>query len=255
MSEELNTEATQAAPEGTTAPETTANENAAQVEQQTQPAETTQETTQEPEAPKRDPWYMRRIDELTKARREEERKNAALRALLEQRNAPATSATTPQQTSQQTPDPYQLANQIAQQRVQEQSLNDAANRTYDAGKAVYGADFDVAVQTLQQVTDLSQRADFLEAVTALPNAHDVYHYLGKNPDEAAHILSLSPVRMAIELATVAGKVGRPKAQSKAPAPISAVGRTASPSSELSDDLSTADWIARREAQLEKRRQR
>ncbi len=248
MSEELNIEATQAAPEGTTAPETPANENdAVQGEQQTtQQSEEAHEDAKQPESPKRDPWYMRRIDELTKARREAEREREALRALVEQRPAAATAAPATQSTAS---DPYQLAQQIAQQ----QALNDAANRTYDAGKSAFGDDFDLAVNTLRQVTDLSQRADFLEAVTALPNAHEVYHYLGKNPDEAAHVLSLSPVKMAIELATVAAKVGRPKAQSKAPAPISAVGRSAAPSSDLSDNLSTAEWIARREAQLEKRR--
>ena len=244
MTEEL-IQATQAAPEGTTAQETPANViDAAQGEQQTQQPEGTQDAPQEPEAPKRDPWYLRRIDEVTKARREAERERDALRALVEQR--PAATQTPAQQPPA---DPYQLAQQIAHQ----QTLNDAANRTYEAGKAAFGGDFDVAVNTLRQVTDLSQRTDFLEAVTALPNAHEVYHYLGKNPDEAAHVLALSPVKMAIELATVAAKVGRPKPQSKAPAPITAVGRSASPSSDLSDDLSTAEWIARREAQLEKRR--
>lgn len=241
MSEEFD-QATQAAPEGTTALETPAIETAAEGEQQTQQANAEQPKTEE--TPKRDPWYLRRIDEVTKARREAERERDALRALVEQRGS------TPEQPpAQATPDPYVLAQQIAQ----EQALNEAANRTYAAGKAEFGNDFDTAVQTLRQVSDLSKRPDFLEAVTALPNAHAVYHHLGTNPDEAAHILSLTPVKMAIELASVAAKVGRPKANSKAPAPISPVGRTAAPSSDLSDDLSTAEWIARREAQLEKRR--
>lgn len=228
---------------------TPATEIADQGDQQAQQATDQQPTeTQDPQQPKRQPWYERRIDEVTRARREAERERDALRAMIERQ------ASQPDQAAQAQPqaaDPYELAKQIAHQ----QTLNEAANRTYEAGKAEFGADFDAAVSTLQQVTDLSKRTDFLEAVTALPNAHAVYHHLGKNPDEAAHVLALPPVKMAIELANMSAKVGRPKAQSKAPAPITPLGRSATPSADLSDDLSTAEWIARREAQLEKRRQR
>ncbi len=243
MTEEVN-QAPQAAPEGTTAPETPAIEVAALGEQQAQQPEVPTDAPTEPEEPKREPWFLRRIDEVTKARREAERERDALRALIEQKDL------IPAQKSQPTPaDPYVLAKEIAHQ----QTLNDAANRTYQAGKAAFGADFDAAVQTLQQVADLSQRTDFIETVVELPNAPEVYHFLGKNPDEAAHILALTPAKMALALANISAKVGRPKPQSKAPAPITPVGRSAAPSSELSDDLPTAEWIARREAQLEKRR--
>lgn len=245
MAEEA-TPATQAAPEGTTAPETPAIEvPAAEGEQQTPQTDAkTPATTEEPAQPKREPWFNRRIDELTKARREAERERDALRSMIEQGATPQTPA-----PSAPAADPWVLAKKIANQ----QALNDAANATYQAGKAEFGVDFDEAVSTLRQVTDLSQHTDFLEAVTALPNAAQVYHHLGKNPDEAAHVLSLSPVKMAIALAQVAAKVGRPKPQSKAPAPITPVGKSAAPSSAISDDLPVAEWMARRQAQLEARR--
>lgn len=195
------------------------------------------------EEPKRDLWYNRRIGELTKARREAERENVALRAMLGKGQ---------QNTTQpdNAPDPYKLAQEIAKT----QSLNDAANRTYSEGKKAYGADFDNAVVTLQQVADLSARTDFLEAVTSLPNAHDVYHHLGTNPDDAEHVLSLSPMKMAIELAKISAKVGRPKPSSKAPAPITPVSKSAGPSADLSDDMPTSEWIRRREEQIKKRRE-
>lgn len=244
MSDEV-TPATQAAPQGTTAPETPAIETPAATSGEQQTSQPDVPPSQEPEAPQRQPWFQRRIDELTKARRETERENEALRALVAERNP----AQQPNQPTQPPADPYVLAKQIAQQ----QTLNDAANRTYEAGKAAYGDDFDAAVKGLQQVTDLSRHQDFLEAVTSLPNAHDVYHYLGKNPDEAAHVLSLGQVKMTLELATLSAKVGRPKPQSHAAPPITPVGKSATPSSDLSDDLPTAEWIERRQAQIDKRR--
>ena len=250
----MTTETTQATPaaddpnvqNGAAAPAT--EEAAASGEQQSQQAEGQQPQEEgQREQPKREPWFNRRIDELTKARREAERRAEALEAILRQRDNPGQQETP--QAQQPQADPYQLAEQIANQRT----LNEAANRTYQAGKEAYGDDFDAAVNTLRQVTDLSQRPDFLEAVVALPNAHEVYHHLGKNPDDAAHVLSLSPVKMAMELATLSAKVGRPKPQSRAPAPITPVGKSAAPASELVDELPTAEWMARREAQLAKRR--
>lgn len=241
MSEEVEVQAPQAAPEGTTAPETPASEQTADLGEQQTP-ETPVESTEEhkEEAPKRDPWYLRRIDEVTKARREAERERDALRAMLD------AGKTTPE-TPQQLPDVQRLAEQIAEQT----RLTEASNRVYEQGKSAH-PDFDVAVRQIVQVADLSQRPDFIEAVTSLPNAPEVYYFLGKNPDEAAHVLSLTPVKMAIELAKVSAQVGRPKAQSKAPAPISPVGKSAAPSADLSDDLPIDEWMKRREAMRQKR---
>ncbi len=244
--------APQAAPEGTTAPATPAQDPAAASGEQQSPQNDGQQPTepQEPAQPKREPWFQRRIDELTRQKRDSERREAALQAMLEAQRGgqPAQPQPGAQPATGQQPDPYQLAEQIART----QSLNEAANRTYEAGKAAH-QDFDAAVAGMRQVADLSERRDFLEAVTALPNAHDVFYHLGKDLDQAAHVLSLPPVKMAIELATMSAQLGRPKPQSKAPAPISPVGASATPSSGLSDDLPMSEWLARREKQLEGRR--
>lgn len=190
-----------------------------------------------PQAPKREPWANKRIDELTRKYRDEERRANALEALLENRsNAPA--GQTPSVLNEQ------AINSRAQEIASSQRLMEASNAVYAAGKAAH-ADFDSAVQTLTQVEDLSRRPDFLEAITSLPNAADVYYALGKDPDEAAHILGLSPVKMAIELAKVSAKAARPKPQSKAPAPIEPISKTASPTAELADDLPMAEWMKRR----------
>lgn len=240
--------APQAAPEGTTAQIDPAQELEAAAGEQQNPTENENQNDdgeQDQERPKHKPWYQQRIDELTRARREAERRAEALQAMYEQGNQQEHSQNQAQ-TQQQ--DPREIAKAIAAQ----ERLTEAANRTYEAGKAEY-PDFDRAVQQMTQVADLSQRTDFLEAVTSLPNAHKVYHHLGTNPDEAAHILSLPPMKMAMALADVSARVGKPRAQSKAPAPISPIGKSAAPSSELSDDLPMDVWLARREETARKRR--
>ncbi len=202
---------------------------------------------QEP-APKRVPWFERRIDEVTAARREAERERDALRALLEQRD-PAQQqpgAQQPQPPAQ--PDPYKLAEEIAHRKA----LDEAANRTFEAGVSSHGEAFVTAVRTMQQVADISKQPDFLEAVTSLPNAADVYFHLGSNPDEAAHVLRLPPVKMAMELARLSAQIGKPKPASKASAPITPVGRGATPSSDLTDDMPIEEWMKRRQAQVDAR---
>ncbi len=258
MTEEV-TQATPAAddPEVQKGASTPANDPAAQGGQQDpngqqQPSGQEQQPAGEQQQPaKRVPWFERRIDEVTAARREAERERDALRAMLQQQRDPAQqlqqpSAQQPQPQAQ--PDPYRLAEEIAQRRA----LDEAANRTYEAGVATHGEQFVTAVRTLQQVTDLSQKPDFIEAVTSLPNAADVYFHLGSNPDEAAHVLRLPPVKMAMELARLSAQVGKPKPASKASAPITPVGRSSTPSSDLTDDLPIDEWMRRRQAQLDSR---
>jgi hypothetical protein len=88
----------------------------------------------------------------------------------------------------------------------------------------------------------------LEAVTQLPDAHKVLHHLGSNMDEAARILSLAPVPMALELAKLSQSAPKPKPVSKAPPPIKPIDGqptgTKSP-----EDMSMEEWVEWREAQL------
>ncbi len=237
-----STPAAEAAPDGPPLSETPTSTSTT-TQEATEATPGNAEPSSEPQAPKHAPWYQKRIDELTKARREAERKAEALAAMIEQKTSPENTIRAP--GSQK--DAHAMAREIAAT----ERINEAANRTYEAGKAAH-ADFDAAVQQMAQVADLSARQDFLEAVTSLPNAHEVYYHLGKNPDEAAHVLSLSPVKMALHLAQLSAKTSRPQPASKAPAPITVLGKTAAPTTDLTDDLPMDEWIKRREAQLAKR---
>lgn len=85
---------------------------------------------------------------------------------------------------------------------------------------------------------------------------DVGYYLGKNPDKAAQIAQLSPVRAARELSRIEAEIAsKPKASpSKAPDPITPVGvRGRAASSPLpSDDDDIETWM-RKERERTRRR--
>lgn len=209
-----------------------------------QEAQVTDPTVAQADEPKREPWFQKRIDELTKARREAERRADALEALISSTPKPPDANPGAPFTDQEI---TRRANAIADQ----QRLNDEANRVYREGKAKH-PDFDNAVSQLAQIADLSQKPEFLEAVIRLPNGADVYHHLGMNPDHASEVLGLRGTAMAIELAKLSADLGKPRKGSGAPPPISPVGSSAVGSSELSDDLPIDEWIKRREASLKKR---
>lgn len=202
----------------------------------------TQPNDTEPKEPPREPWFQKRINELTAKYRDEERKRVALEAMLQSRQEKPPEAQ---------PDIDALVTQRAREIAQQQAINDAANRTYESGKAKF-ADFDTAVNNMRNVADLTQHPHFLEAVTKLPNGADVYYHLGKNLDDAAHVLSLPPVHMGLELARLSATLGKPIQTSKAPPPGTPVGGAVGVSDGLSDDLPIGEWIKRREKQLQSR---
>lgn len=186
-------------------------------------------------------WYQKRIDKMTRDLREAQRQAAALEAMLERGEKPNPAEGIEDQVHKR-----------AAEIVEAERRNEAANQTYQNGKSAH-SDFDSAVQNLAQVTDLTQRADFIDAVTSLPNGHEVYYHLGKNLDDADRVLSLPPVKMALELAKIAAKLGAPSKQSKAPPPIKPIGGKAAPSGDLSDDLPMDEWLKRRSETARRKR--
>lgn len=204
--------------------------------------EATPETTPEPPKEPREPWFQKRINELTWKARDEERKRQALEAILQ---APKEAPETP------APNLDELVQQRAAAIAAQRTMAEAAERTYQLGKEKH-ADFDSAVQGLSQVADLSQAPHFIEAITKLQNGAEVYYHLGKNLDEAGHVLSLSPINMALELARLSASLGKPVSVSKVPPPVTPVAASAAASTGLADDLPIEEWMKRREAQLKAR---
>lgn len=80
----------------------------------------------------------------------------------------------------------------------------------------------------------------------------IAYHLAKNPEEAERISKLTPARQAAAIVALEEKVAKPtKAPSKAPAPISPVGKTSDTAEPIdtrdpraAEKLSTSEWIRR-----------
>jgi hypothetical protein len=239
-----------AAPEGVAAPPP-AQDEAPQpgTEQENQAAKPEGEGEQK-DQPKRKPWFQERIDDLVREKWDERRRAEAAEAELATIRQ-GQSLQQPAQDGQKLPltaaDIDRLANERAAHIAAEQRFNADCNKVYNEGKAAH-ADFDEAVQGLSM---LAPRREFFEAVTELPDAANVYYHLGKNLDEAARILRLPPVKMAVELAKLSSGA-KPKPVSRAPAPIQPVNGAARGEPDP-DKMSIGDWVKWREKQIRESR--
>lgn len=224
-------------------------EQGEQVEHQQGSEETTgQEAEQQTEeqkeqAQKKEPWFQKRIGELTRDKYEEKRVNADLKAENERLRMALAQGQQgePHQEGEQG-DVRTLARQEAKRMRAEERFTETCNRTYDAGKAEF-PDFDRAVANLQMV---GASREFLELATTSDAGHKLLHHLGTDMDEAARIMSLPPIQMARELTKLEFKLGQPatKPVSKAPAPIKPLGSGKAAGEGLSDDLPIDEWMRR-----------
>ena len=196
---------------------------------------------------KREPWFQKRIGELTRDKYEAKRQADAVAqeaAQLREQLARLQAGEEPEEA--QPRDVQTLARQEAQRMVAEQTFNDTCNKVYAAGKAEF-PDFDNAVANLQMV---GVNRDFLELATSSDAGAKLIHHLGGDLDEAARIAALPPVQMARELTRLEFKLAQapaPKPVSKAPAPITPIGSGGSADTGLRDDLSMDEWARRHNA--------
>jgi len=168
------------------------------------------------------------------------------------------------------PDPgTRLAEAEIERRAQELSRQNSAiaefnrqcNDAAAAGQKTY-KDFDSRITSLRQLAggpeDLTQQVaynQFVAAALETGEAPKLLHVLGGDLDEAARIMALNPVRMAIELTRLAAR-DLDTNTSQAPKPISPVGGRGAPHTsidpadpERADRLTTAEWMTRRNAQV------
>jgi hypothetical protein len=166
------------------------------------------------------------------------------------------------------PDQAEIDRQIeqrAQMLAAGQEFNRRCNEIAEIGRRTY-ADFDAQVEKLVGLVDpndpqgVQAYNGFLNAAIETGEASKIIHALGGDLDEASRILSLNPVRMAVELTRMAAK---PVTElSRAPRPINPASTSAqnmrtsmSPDDPGSDQMSTAEWMRRREEQLQGRNTR
>lgn len=228
------------------------------------PAPSEQTHTSEQQPPRTD-WRDRRIGELTARTREMRAELERLRAIAGQGQQPPNGQQPPPN-----PPPYNGGppNQVEIDRqIQEraailaanQEFNRRCNEVAETGRRDY-PDFDTAVSKLVGLVDgndpvgVANYNSFLTAAMETGEAPKILHALGGDLNEASRILSLNPVRMAVELTRMAS---RPVQEiSRAPRPINPASTAAqaqrtstSPDDPGSDQMSTAEWMRRREEQI------
>lgn len=91
----------------------------------------------------------------------------------------------------------------------------------------------------------------LDAIIESELCGELAYFLGKNEAEAERISKLNPARQASEIGKLEAKLASQptKKASSAPPPINPVAGKSGSDAGLSDDLSTAEWIKRRQKQV------
>lgn len=237
------------------------------------------DTAANPDRAKPPKGVQKRIDELTREKREAERRateEAARVADLEKRLAerqqpeitPTPTDDRPTRDDFEDPDAYTeaLTDWSARKAVQEDRVKrvqaEQQARVQESYAKVSKDWNEGRKKALEKYPDYAEVAENDQlpiaqhvgfAILSSPQGHDIAYYLGKHPDEAARLSALSPLQSALAI----GALGRQLSEqdkpevSRAPAPAKPIGGggtvTKTPESE-----SMAEYAARRNAELRKR---
>ena len=226
------------------------------------------------EPPKVD-WRDRRIGEQQQRLRERNARIAELEAQLRGQPTPQPPAGAPpgQPVYQQPPQaPGDIQRQITEAAAQMAAASEftrRCNEVAESGRRVF-TNFDQRVQRLTGLVDPNDQQQvvhynaFLNAAMETGEAARLIYDLGGDLNEASRIMAMEPVKMAVELTRLASRVSTTD-RSNAPPPINPLGSAANslPKNTLiqpddadqSDNLSTEEWMRRREEQVASRRQR
>lgn len=110
----------------------------------------------------------------------------------------------------------------------------------------------------EKVGEIQPNTPWSAALMEAENGDDIAHYLGSNPKEAMRIAQLPPLSQVREIGKLEAKFlsepVKPKAPSKAPAPIAPLQGTGnSASTEPTEEDSMKEWIVKRNRQVHGRR--
>lgn len=148
---------------------------------------------------------------------------------------------------------------LVQRQVAIRAFADRANGIVEAGSKANADFLDTVKELAREVGEFVQRdgapSAFMEVMLEVADdpAKLMYH-LGKNPDIAEDLAELPKYKLAKRLASIERDLGESSKQktSSAPKPIEPV-RAAASDSGLRSDLSTEEWMRRREKQIRERR--
>jgi len=221
-----------------------------------------------PAVPQAGDWRDRRIRQLT-AQLHEARAKAGGAAPIAGENEAGTGAAAAQ--AGYTQEEFQRQVEAAAARQAElNEFNRVCNEVAAQGRSAFGeAEFNGRVAELSKIVngadqgEVAKYNDFLLATIETGQGPKLLHALGGDLNNAARIMSLSPVKMAVELAKLAladagggGSAPAGNAITSAPRPITPVGarnaeaaNIAASDANRADALSTRDWMAKREAEV------
>jgi hypothetical protein len=214
-------------------------------------AETTSDAVEQETKPvrKADP-LQRRIDELTRQRHEAQRERDEIAAKLKKYEKPEVEEGGTQ------PDIDALAERKAEEIVARREIQARFKNWEAAGNKEFGADEFREKSNAVANLGAADRPEFMQIITdpsVIENGHRVVAALADDPDEAARILSLSPVAMSAALVKFESKLEqpkpKPKATTKAPDPIKPISGTAKATDDPTDADSDEEWARKRNAQI------
>jgi len=237
-----------------------------------------EEAIQPEEKEQKDPWYKRRIDELTRdkheARRHAERMEKMLEQMTSQQRAPE-----PVAPSIQPPDPNDFAGgQYDPRYIQAQLEYTRVSAIEEAKKAVAAeyeqraqyerqtqaqakleaseaatrakfADYDAVIEGITSDPRLAQNATIRQALLGLDNGPEIAYTLGKNLDVAYEISQMNPIQAGMRLAEIINR--SPRKVTNAPNPINPINGAATSNPRSAKNLAemtTAEYIAARNAE-------
>lgn len=236
---------------------------------------------------KKEPWYQRRINELTRDKHEARRQAERLEQVLKQqeellqrlspKETPQQAAPTPpnaedyvggqfdprylqdmmaytresakQEALQAVKQEYEQRQQYEQQVAQQQKLETAEA----AARAKY-ADYDGVIEQITSDPRLAQNPTIRQALLGLDNGPEIAYTLGKNLDVAYEIANMNPIQAGMKLAEIVNRA--PRRTSNAPTPIKPISATGNTPGNPKDysQMSTEEYIAARNAEDLARRQ-
>lgn len=236
----------------------------------------------------KDPWYKRRIDELTRDKHEARRQAERLEKMLEQQQE-LLKQIAPQQAAQEAlgpvppnPDDYvggqfdprymqdmlaytresvkveaiEAVKREQQETMQRQALAEQQRKleTAEAAARARYSDYDGVIEQITSDPMLAQNPTIRQALLGLENGPEIAYTLGKNLDVAYEIANMNPIQAGMRLAEIINRAPRKVSNAPAPIkPISAVGSTPGNVKDYSE-MSTAEYIAARNAEELARRQ-
>lgn len=228
----------------------------------------------EPEAQK-DPWYKRRIDELTRDKHEARRQVERMEKMLEQLTAqqrqpdpvvPKIQPPDPNDFAGGQYDPRYIQAQLEYTRVsaveeakaaiaqeyeqraayERQTQLQARIETAEAAARQKFADYDIAIEGITADPRLAQNPTIRQAILGTDNGPELAYILGKNLDVAYEISQMNPIQAGMRLAELVNRA--PRKVANAPAPIKPINATGGLGKKSYADMSTAEYIAARNAE-------